>query len=139
MASRTRFSSRRQPSGKLIGSRSRTPRNAKSAKAPPNASAEVGRGHRTAYVPLKHGSEAITERWSRTGRKGAAAAIEEQQPRPQVPRKRPAPVVSPTATRAVLYKIAKRLAIKGRSAMTKRQLFEAISTPAPDRVRARSR
>jgi hypothetical protein len=98
-------------------------------------SVESGRGHRTEYVPLKHGSETITERWSRTGRKKVAAAPEQQ----VAPTRRLPARVSPSATRATLYKIAKRLAIKGRSAMTRRQLIDAIGAPAPTRVRTRPR
>lgn len=82
-----------------------------------------GRDRRTAYVPLKHDSERITERWARTGRReepGAAVTAPVAGSRPPVE-------ISPTATRASLYKIAKRLAVKGRSTMTRKQLVEAIT------------
>lgn len=83
-----------------------------------------GRERRTEYVPLNHHSEKITEGWSRSGWR--------EEPGPDLDS--PAangghlPVrISPDATRARLYKIAKRLAVKGRSTMTRRQLFEAIT------------
>jgi hypothetical protein len=139
MASRTRISSRKQLSRTKIGGRSRAAGNATSAKRSANPPLEAGRGRRTAYVPLKHSSETITERWSRTGRKDAPSAMQEQQQAATASPRKPTVAVSPTATRAALYKIAKRLAIKGRSAMTKRQLFEAISAPTSARVRVRSR
>ena len=91
---------------------------------------------RTAYVPLKHDSEKITTRWSRRGRKGASETGTADQ---GVPATRLPAGVSATATRATLYKIATRLAIKGRSAMTRRQLMEAISSPAPAKVRVKTR
>ena len=86
-------------------------------------SLEVDRGHRTTYVPLKHDSEKIDEGWERTGRKpGAldtAAANRRTVDRLLGP-------VDPDAPKAYLYKIAKRLGIKGRETMTKKQLVEAI-------------
>jgi len=72
---------------------------------------------------LKHDSEKIDEGWERTGRKpGAldtAAANRRTVDRLLGP-------VDPDAPKAYLYKIAKRLGIKGRETMTKKQLVEAI-------------
>jgi hypothetical protein len=98
---------------------------------------EGGRDRRTAYVPLKHDSERITESWARTGRKtGLEPAVTAS--RPSVARL--VGGIDPNATRGSLYKVAKRLAIKGRSGMTRRQLLEAIErtgTAAPPSQRQR--
>ncbi|MCI0686935.1 MAG: hypothetical protein L0Y54_06830 [Sporichthyaceae bacterium] len=84
-----------------------------------------GRERRTEYVPLNHHSERITDGWTRTGRREEAERPDE------------APVpggaghlvgeIDPGATRASLHKIAKRLAVKGRSTMTRKQLYAAIT------------
>ena len=84
---------------------------------------EGGRDRRTAYVPLKHDSERITESWARTGRKTGLESVVTAS-RPSVARL--VGGIDPNATRGSLYKVAKRLAIKGRSSMTRRQLYEAI-------------
>jgi hypothetical protein len=128
MAGRAGVSPRRQQAGKATDGKSK----ARIKAASPGGG---GRDRRTAYVPLKHDSETITTRWSRRGRKGASEATASQ----PAPAMRLPAGVSATATRATLYKIAKRLAIKGRSAMTRRQLMEAISSPAPAKVRVKSR
>jgi hypothetical protein len=129
MAGRAGVSSRRQRAGKAADGKSK----ARVKAASPGSG---GRDRRTAYVPLKHDSETITTRWSRRGRKGESDTGTAEQPAPAI--RLPAGV-SATATRATLYKIAKRLAIKGRSAMTRRQLMDAISSPAPAKVRVKSR
>lgn len=83
-----------------------------------------GRERRTQYVPMNHRSEKITDGWGRTGRR--------LEPGPELVV--PVPIgtqplvrISVDATRASLYKIAKRLAVKGRSTMTRRQLLAAIT------------
>ncbi len=91
----------------------------------PAGKATRGRDRRTAYAPLKHDSERITERWARTGRRDKSAPDETPATMALHTRHTLAEVTE-SATRAALYKIAKRLAVKGRSAMTKRQLLEAI-------------
>lgn len=88
-------------------------------RAAPKRSVTVsgGQGHRTEYVPFNHNTEAIHEQWTRTGW------------RPEVHRQHLAGLlagIGPQATRAALYKVAKRLSVKGRSTMTRRQLVEAI-------------
>jgi hypothetical protein len=105
--------------------------------APTDQSADAGAVHRTAYVPLKHDSERITERWARTGRKagaGSSATVNRQSVGKLVGG------ITPSATKQRLYKVAKRLAIKQRSTMTRRQLVDAIEraaglSPARRRVR----
>ena len=83
-----------------------------------------GRERRTEYVPMNHRSEKITDRWSRTGRReGPEVELVE----PVATGTQPLIRVSVDATRASLYKIAKRLAVKGRSTMTRRQLLAAIT------------
>ena len=84
-----------------------------------------GRERRTEYVPLNHHSEKITEGWSRTGRRVEPGP--ELVTTPIASGAHLVPPVRPDATRASLYKIAKRLAVKDRSTMTRRQLFEAIT------------
>jgi|SRR5262245_1908918 len=83
-----------------------------------------GRERRTQFVPMNHRSERITEGWGRTGRR--------MEPGPElvVPvalGTQPLVRISVDATRATLYKIAKRMAVKGRSTMTRRQLLAAIT------------
>jgi hypothetical protein len=114
------------------------PRARASAKpAQTEPAAEAGSVHRTAYVPLKHDSERITERWARTGRKAGAessATVNRQSIGKLVGG------VTPSATKQRLYKVAKRLAIKQRSTMTRRQLADAIERAAGMRsVRRRVR
>jgi hypothetical protein len=69
---------------------------------------------------MNHRSEKITEGWSRTGRReepGAELVV------PVAAGGQALIRISVDATRASLYKIAKRLAVKGRSTMTRRQLL----------------
>jgi hypothetical protein len=90
-------------------------------------SADAGSVHRTAYVPLKHDSERITERWARTGRKasaGSSATVNRQSVGKLVGG------ITPSVTKQRLYKVAKRLAIKQRSTMTRKQLADAIERAA---------
>lgn len=83
-----------------------------------------GRERRTEYVPMNHRSAKITEGWGRTGRR------EEPSPELVAPiaiGAQPLIRIRVDATRASLYKIAKRMAVKGRSTMTRRQLLAAIT------------
>src|SRR6266545_6695433 len=73
---------------------------------------------RTAYVPLKHHSERITDRWARTGRKSVvdpAATMNRRSVDKLVGG------ISRRTARDSVYRVAKRLAIKQRATMTKRQ------------------
>lgn len=83
-----------------------------------------GRERRTEFVPMNRRSEKITERWSRTGRREEPSR---ELVAPVAVGAQPLIRVSVDATRANLYKIAKRLAVKGRSTMTRRQLLAAIT------------
>jgi hypothetical protein len=99
---------------------------------PPQVEQRVagGQPHRTAYVPLKHDSERITEWWTRSGRKA------DRGPEVVASRRTVGKLlggISRRSARGSLYRVAKRLGIKDRSAMTKRQLIEAIETTASDK------
>jgi hypothetical protein len=113
----TSMSTMRRSSVKVLKSRVHT----RSLPAAPSVDGE--RGHRTAYVPLKHDSEKIADGWERRGRKPGAGAANGVS-RPSVDKLMG--TIGPHATKAYLYKIAKRLAIKNRAAMTRKQLVEAI-------------
>ncbi len=98
------------------------------AKAHDAAAEQYGdgeRAHRTAYAALKHSYEKVGDHWERKekGRRGpsdrqAAGGKDTDYPT--------AGGVDTNASKQHLYELAKKLDIKGRSTMTKRQLVNAL-------------
>lgn len=97
---------------------------------------EGRRSHQTAYAALKHSFEKVGDHWEAKQRKGPSDAQAEQG-RGDRP-KRTAGGVDANASKQHLYDVARRLDVRGRSTMTKRQLVSAIEK-ANDRATARSR
>lgn len=112
------------------------------AKAHDAALSEYGdeeRAHRVAYAALKHTHEKVGDRWERKdkGRKGPSDARAEAGVKDAGDRAS-AGGVDANATVAHLRDVAKRLEIRGRSRMTKKELVTAIQKEN-DRRTARSR
>jgi hypothetical protein len=119
----------------------RSPRKAQEtwAKTHDSAVQEYGEGeraHRTAYASLKHSFEKVGDHWEPKDRKGPsdAQAARGRNARPT----RTAGGVDANASKAHLMEVAKRLAIRGRSRMSKAELVDAIQK-ANNRSTARSR
>ncbi|WP_449066105.1 ChaB family protein [Planomonospora algeriensis] len=84
---------------------------------------EGERAHRTAFSALKHSFEKVGDHWEPKKEKGPSDA----QARRSTPEAgRTAEGVDASASKEHLYGIARRLDVRGRSAMTKGQLVEAI-------------
>ncbi|SDQ34407.1 ChaB family protein [Thermostaphylospora chromogena] len=88
---------------------------------------EGERAHRTAYSALKHSFEKVGDHWERKRNKGPS----DRQARRSTPRSRSraqdtAEGVDASASKEHLYGMARRLAIKGRSRMSKDELVDAI-------------
>ncbi|GII19833.1 ChaB family protein [Planomonospora parontospora] len=84
---------------------------------------EGERAHRTAFSALKHSFEKVGDHWEPKQEKGPSDA----QARKSTPRAgKTAEGVDASASKEHLYGIARRLDVRGRSAMTKGQLVEAI-------------
>jgi ChaB/Rho termination factor, N-terminal domain len=98
---------------------------------------EGERSHRTAYSSLKHSFEKVGDHWEpkEEGRKGPS---DEQSARPGRTRGESFGGVDANATKKHLLEIARRLGIKGRSSMRKKELAAAIQR-ANDRETARAR
>jgi hypothetical protein len=85
---------------------------------------EGERAHRTAFAALKHSFEKVGDHWEPKGRKGPSDA--------RAARGGPGPAagtaggVDANASKQHLMEVAGRLAIRGRSRMTKPQLVDAI-------------
>ncbi|MGB6763176.1 ChaB family protein [Mycobacterium sp.] len=92
------------------------------------------RAHRVAYAALKHSFEKVGDRWERKRRKGPSDARAERgglhNPIPS------AEGVDANASKRHLLEIARRLDVRGRSAMDKSELVDAIKK---HNRRARSR
>jgi hypothetical protein len=100
---------------------------------------EGERAHRTAYSALKHSFEKVGDHWERKKDKGPS----DRQARQSTPRSRSraretAEGVDASSSKEHLYGVAKRLAIKGRSRMSKSELVDAIKK-ANRRETARAR
>ncbi|GAA3883956.1 ChaB family protein [Saccharothrix violaceirubra] len=84
---------------------------------------EGERSHRTAFSALKHSFEKVGDHWEAKDHKGSS----EKQAARHAPRTgRTHGGVDANATKQHLYDVAKRLAVPGRSTMTKKELVEAI-------------
>jgi cation transport regulator ChaB len=93
------------------------------------------RAHRTAYAALKHTHEKVGDHWEPKGHKGPS---DKQAEGGRGTNRKTAGGVDANATKEHLQDVARRLDIKGRSKMDKKQLVEAIQK-ANDRETARSR
>jgi cation transport regulator ChaB len=99
---------------------------------------EGERAHRTAYAALKHSYEKIGDHWERKSRRGPSDPQAARR-RPDSRRARPtAEGVDANASKAHLMDVARRLDVRGRSRMSKRELVEEIKK-ANRRATAKSR
>lgn len=98
---------------------------------------EGERSHRVAFGALKHSFEKVGDHWEpkEGGRKGPS---DEQSARPRGAGGESFGGVDANATRQHLLEIARRLGIKGRSGMRKKELAAAIQK-ASDRRTAQAR
>ena len=98
---------------------------------------EGERSHRTAFSSLKHSFEKVGDHWEQKedGRKGPS---DEQSERPGRTPGESFGGVDANASKKHLLEIARRLGIKGRSSMRKKELAAAIQR-ASDRETARAR
>lgn len=108
------------------------------AKAHDSAVKEYGEGERamrTAWAALKHTYEKVGDRWKRKDKSGPS----DNQAKGGKGTKRPtAGGVDANASKEHLYKVAKKLEVKGRSRMSKKDLVKAIQSEN-DRRSAKSR
>lgn len=82
------------------------------------------RAHRTAFAALKHSFEKVGDRWEPKGKKGPSdSRAKSGGPNPTG---KSAEGVDANASKDHLVKVAKRLDIKGRSSMKKKELVDAI-------------
>jgi cation transport regulator ChaB len=98
---------------------------------------EGERAHRTAFSAVKHSFEKVGDRWEPKDAKGpsddqAAGGIDSQDDRET------AGGVNANASKKHLMEVARRLAVRGRSTMTKAELVDAIQK-ANDRASRRAR
>jgi cation transport regulator ChaB len=99
------------------------------AKAHDSAVEEYGEGrraHQTAYAALKHSFERVGDHWERKASKGPSDTQAARGGSGTRRRYRSAGGVDAKASKAHLYDIAKRLAVPGRSRMSKQHLVKAI-------------
>jgi cation transport regulator ChaB len=120
----------------------RSPRKAQETwiKTHDSAVGEYGEGeraHRTAFGAVKHSFEKVGDHWEpkEGGHKGPS---DEQSARPQGESDESFGGVDARASKQHLLTIARRLGIRGRSSMRKKELAAAIET-ASDRQTARAR
>jgi cation transport regulator ChaB len=99
------------------------------SKAHDSAVDEYGEGeraHRTAFAALKHSFEKVGDHWEAKEEKGPS---DQQAARSGAPARRggrTAEGVDATASKSHLMDIARRLAVSGRSRMSKDELVDAI-------------
>ena len=84
---------------------------------------DEGRAHATAYASLKHSYEKVGDHWEAKDEPGSSDARAE---RGGLNDRRSAGGVDANATKEHLLGIARRLGIRGRSTMTKKELVEAV-------------
>jgi ChaB protein len=109
-------------------------------KAHDSAVKEYGEGersHRTAFGALKHKFEKVGDHWERKagGRKGPSG---KQSARPRGTSDESYGGVDAGASKEHLLKLARRLGVRGRSTMNKKELASAVQK-ASDRETARAR
>lgn len=108
------------------------------AKTHDSAAEEYGEGeraHRVAYSALKHSYEKVGDHWEPKGSKGPSDAQAEGGVDTD---RKTAGGVDANASKEHLYEVAKRLDVKGRSKMSKKELVDAIGK-ANDRKSRQSR
>jgi cation transport regulator ChaB len=84
---------------------------------------EGERANRTAFSALKHTHEKVGDHWERKGKAGPSDA---QAAGSRKTARKTAEGVDANASKAHLYDVARRLDVKGRSKMGKKDLVEAI-------------
>jgi cation transport regulator ChaB len=84
---------------------------------------EGERANRTAFSALKHTHEKVGDHWERKGKSGPSDA---QASGSRKTGRKTAEGVDANASKAHLYDVAKRLDVKGRSKMGRKELVEAI-------------
>jgi hypothetical protein len=121
------------PTGSMPGTIKRSPKKAQDTYEHTLESAEEQygdgeRAHRTALASLKHSFEKVGDHWEPKAEKGPSDERAEKNAEGHRDRGRTAGGVDVKGhTKAELYDRAKSLDVKGRSAMTKQELAEAIS------------
>ncbi|HEV7172288.1 ChaB family protein [Pedococcus sp.] len=111
------------------------------AKTHDSAVEEYGEGeraHRTAFASLKHSFEKVGDHWEAKDHKGPSDDQAARSGRSARMGSGTAGGVDANASKKHLYEIATRLQIRGRSAMSKHELVEAIQK-ANDRETTKSR
>lgn len=93
------------------------------------------RAHRVAFAALKHTHEKVGDRWEP---KNGAGPSDRQAEGGVGTRRRTAEGVDANASKEHLLDVAKRLDVRGRTRMTKRELVDAIQK-ANDRATAKAR
>lgn len=96
---------------------------------------EGERAHRTAYAAVKHSFEKVGDHWEPKADKGPS---DSRAASPSRDAGRPRGGVDENASKRHLYDVARRLAVPGRSSMTKSELVDAIEK-ANSRATARAR
>jgi ChaB/Rho termination factor, N-terminal domain len=99
---------------------------------------EGERAHRTAYASLKHSFEKVGDHWEPKKEKGPSDAQAAKGGRAARKGGETAGGVDANASKQHLYQLAKRLGVRGRSAMSKAELVTAIQK-ANDRETRRAR
>ena len=85
--------------------------------------------HRIAFGSLKHSFEKVGDHWESKGRKGPSDAQDAKRGKAaRVSKTKTAGGVDAFATKEHLLGVAKRLAVRGRTRMTKAELVDAIDT-----------
>ncbi|GAB1510737.1 ChaB family protein [Actinophytocola sp. KF-1] len=96
---------------------------------------EGERAHRTAFSALKHSFEKVGDHWEPKPRKGPS---DRQAARRTSRPGRTAGGVDANASKRHLYELAKKLDIRGRSTMSKRELVVALQKANNRATRAKS-
>lgn len=108
------------------------------SKAHDSAVEEYGEGeraHRTAYAALKHEFQKVGDHWEPKEQKGPSDKQAERST-PQSRRSREtAGGVDANASKTDLYQTARKLNVKGRSQMSKKELVDAIQKENARRTR----
>lgn len=87
---------------------------------------EGERAHRTAFSALKHSYEKVGDRWEKKASKGPSDKQAARSGKAARKSRSTAGGVDANAKKSHLLDVAKRLAVKGRSKMTKGELVKAI-------------
>jgi cation transport regulator ChaB len=99
------------------------------AKTHDSAADQYGEGeraHRTAFAALKHSYEKVGDHWEGKGRKGPSDQQAEKSGAQARKGGKTAGGVDVNASKSHLYEVAKKLHIRGRSRMGKKELGDAI-------------